>query len=207
MKLTMIRAMLLVSGAALASPLTAQQAMATVATVANTRNASAAAPGAKKDTAAARTATAGAPAVRKDTTTTRTASAALPSAKKDTASKQSELAYRREVFAYDAGGRRDPFVSLVTTGVLRPTIADLSLVGIAFAARTGAGNAQSIAIFRDRQTKEQYRVRVGQPLGRMRVASIEPRRVVFAIDEFGVSRQESISMGDSTRTITPTRAP
>jgi len=41
----------------------------------------------------------------------------------------------------------------------------------------------------------------------MRVASIEPRRVVFAIDEFGVSRQESITMGDSTRTITPTRAP
>ncbi len=130
-----------------------------------------------------------------------------PAARKDTATKTSELAYRREVFAYDAGGRRDPFVSLVTTGVLRPTIADLSLVGIAFAARVGAGSAQSIAIFRDRQTKEQYRVRVGQPLGRMRVASIEPRRVVFAIDEFGVSRQESIVMGDSTRTITPTRAP
>jgi hypothetical protein len=174
MKLTMIRAMLLVSGVALAAPLAAQQAMTPVATVANTRMAPA---------------------------------AAAPGAKKDSVSKQSELAYRREVFAYDAGGRRDPFVSLVTTGVLRPTIADLSLVGIAFAARTGAGNAQSIAIFRDRQTKEQYRVRVGQPLGRMRVASIEPRRVVFAIDEFGVSRQESIAMGDSTRTITPTRAP
>jgi hypothetical protein len=174
MKLTMIRAMLLVSGTAIAAPLTAQQAMTPAATVANTRNAAPAAPGA---------------------------------AKKDTATKQTELAYRREVFAYDAGGRRDPFVSLVTTGVLRPTIADLSLVGIAYAARTGAGNAQSIAIFRDRQTKEQYRVRVGQPLGRMRVASIEPRRVVFAIDEFGVSRQETIAMGDSTRTITPTRAP
>jgi hypothetical protein len=132
---------------------------------------------------------------------------AAPAARVDTSSRSDQLGYRREVFAYEAAGRRDPFVSLATTGVLRPTIADLSLVGIAYASRSGAQGAQSVAIFRDRQTKEQYRVRVGQPLGRMRVASIEPRRVVFSIDEFGVSRQESITMGDSTRTITPTRAP
>jgi hypothetical protein len=136
------------------------------------------------------------------------ADAPLSQAKRDSIARQEQLSYRREVFAYAAAGRRDPFVSLATTGVLRPTIADLSLVGIAYATtRGGAGGAQSVAIFRDRSTKEQYRVRVGQPLGRMRVASIEPRRVVFAIDEFGVSRQESIAMGDSTRTITPTRAP
>jgi hypothetical protein len=121
--------------------------------------------------------------------------------------RKEQLSYRREVFSYEAGGRRDPFVSLATTGVLRPTIADLSLVGIAYAAHNNAAGSQSIAIFRDKTTKEQYRVRVGQPLGRMRVASIEPRRVVFSIDEFGISRQESIAMGDSTRTITPTRAP
>ena len=135
--------------------------------------------------------------------------AATPAAaaKRDSISRQEQLAYRREVFAYDAAGRRDPFVSLAATGVLRPTIADLSLVGIAYAVRNAGGGAQSIAIFRDRTTREQYRVRVGQPLGRMRVASIEPRRVVFSIDEFGISRQESIAMGDSTRTITPTRAP
>jgi hypothetical protein len=130
-----------------------------------------------------------------------------PAARVDSMSRNDQLGYRREVFAYDAGGRRDPFVSLATTGVLRPTIADLSLVGIAVASRNGSGGTQSVAIFRDKQTKEQYRVRVGQPLGRMRVASIEPRRVVFSIDEFGVSRQESIAMGDSTKTITPTRAP
>jgi hypothetical protein len=126
-------------------------------------------------------------------------------AQRDSAARKEQLSYRRETFSFDNGGRRDPFVSLATTGVLRPTIADLNLVGIAVATRNGGG--QSVAIFRDRQTKEQYRVRVGQPLGRMRVASIEPRRVVFAIDEFGISRQESIVMGDSTRTITPTRAP
>ena len=134
--------------------------------------------------------------------------AALSPAKRDSIERAEQLSYRREVFAYEPAGRRDPFVSLATTGVLRPTIADLALVGIAYAtSRGGTGAPQSVAIFRDRTTKEQYRVRVGQPLGRMRVASIEPRRVVFAIDEFGVSRQESIAMGDSTRTITPTRAP
>ena len=132
---------------------------------------------------------------------------AVTQAKKDSMARKEQLSYRREVFSYDAGGRRDPFVSLATTGVLRPTIADLTLVGIAYAAHNNAAGSQSIAIFRDKTTKEQYRVRVGQPLGRMRVASIEPRRVVFSIDEFGISRQESIAMGDSTRTITPTRAP
>jgi hypothetical protein len=132
---------------------------------------------------------------------------AVSQAKKDSMARKEQLSYRREVFSYEAGGRRDPFVSLATTGVLRPTIADLSLVGIAYAAHNNAAGSQSIAIFRDKTTKEQYRVRVGQPLGRMRVASIEPRRVVFSIDEFGISRQESIAMGDSTRTITPTRAP
>jgi hypothetical protein len=133
--------------------------------------------------------------------------ARLSVAQRDSIARHEQLSYRRETFAYEAGGRRDPFVSLATTGVLRPAIADLSLVGVAYATNRGAGGPQSVAIFRDRTTKEQYRVRVGQPLGRMRVASIEPRRVVFAIDEFGVSRQESITMGDSTRTITPTRAP
>jgi len=133
--------------------------------------------------------------------------AAQSTAKRDSAARQTQLAYQREVFAYAAGGRRDPFVSLASTDVLRPTIADLQLVGIAYAPRGTGGGVHSVAIFRDRQTKEQYRARVGQQLGRMRVASIEPRRVVFSIDEFGVSRQEGIAMGDSTRTITPTRAP
>ncbi len=135
------------------------------------------------------------------------AAAANAAARRDSMARHDQLAYRREAFAYLAEGRRDPFVSLATTGVLRPTIADLHLVGIAYATRGTGGGVQSVAIFRDIQTKEQYRVRVGQPLGRMRVASIEPRRVVFSIDEFGVSRQESMTMGDSTRTITPTRAP
>jgi hypothetical protein len=104
------------------------------------------------------------------------------------------LSFRREVFAYARGERRDPFVSLMTTGVLRPVVSDLLLVGVAYSPAGG-----SVAVFRDKQTKEQYRVRAGEPLGRMRVYAIEPKRVTFAIDEFGFNRHESINMGDTTR--------
>jgi hypothetical protein len=40
---------------------------------------------------------------------------------------------------------------------------------------------------------------VGQTLGRMRVAGIEPREIVFTIEEIGFSRQEALVLGDSSR--------
>jgi hypothetical protein len=101
----------------------------------------------------------------------------------------------RETFAYAGRGRRDPFVSLMTTGELRPMIADLLLVGVAY----DHSGRNSVAIMRDVTTKEQYRVRVGQGIGRMRVARIQPKQVVFTIEEFGFSRQEVLALGDSTK--------
>jgi hypothetical protein len=105
----------------------------------------------------------------------------------------------REVFQYSAAGRRDPFASLLTTSQLRPTIADLRLTTIAY----DPTGANSVAILRDLGTKEQYRVKVGSTLGRMRVVRIEPKIVTFALEEFGFSRQETLSLSDSTRTRTP----
>jgi hypothetical protein len=58
-------------------------------------------------------------------------------------------------------------------------------------------------VLRDIGTKEQYRVKVGSVLGRMRVVRIEPKTVTFALEEFGFSRQEMLSLNDSTRTRTP----
>ena len=104
------------------------------------------------------------------------------------------LQLSREVFRYGGGGRRDPFVSLMANGELRPMISDLRLVAVAYDPRGGG----SVAIMRDLTTKEQYRTRVGQTLGRMRVAAIGPRQVTFTIEEFGFSRQESLALGDST---------
>jgi len=92
----------------------------------------------------------------------------------------------REVFQYDGDGRRDPFVSLLTTSDLRPLLNDLKLVAVAYDPR----GQNSVAVLRDATSKSQYRVKVGQTIGRMRVAAIQEKAVIFTIEEFGYSRQE-----------------
>jgi hypothetical protein len=118
------------------------------------------------------------------------------SARVDTAS---SVTFNREVFQYDPAGRRDPFVSLVKSSEIRPTLSDLRLTTIAF----DPLGRNSVAVLRDLGTKEQYRVKVGTALGRMRVVRIEPRVVTFALEEFGFSRQESLAIGDTTIKRTP----
>jgi hypothetical protein len=110
----------------------------------------------------------------------------------DTAGK---VVLRREVFAYEQSGRRDPFVSLMTVGELRPMISDLAITGILI----DPTGKNSIAILRDVSSKEQYRVRVGQQIGRMRVARIAQRAVTFTIEEFGYSRQQELAMEESNQ--------
>ncbi len=106
-----------------------------------------------------------------------------------------ELVISRETYSYPGRGRRDPFVSLMNTEELRPLLTDLKLVAVAF----DATGRNSVAVLRDLSTKEQYRVKVGQEIGRMRVAAINQKNVVFGITEFGYSRQESLAMNDSTQ--------
>ena len=109
--------------------------------------------------------------------------AALPAAPVDTAPK---VLINREIFQYDGDGRRDPFVSLLTTSDLRPLLSDLKLVAVAFDPR----GQNSVAVLRDVTSKTQYKVKVGQAIGRMRVAAIQEKAVIFTIEEFGYSRQE-----------------
>jgi hypothetical protein len=110
----------------------------------------------------------------------------------DTAGK---VVLRREVFSYEQSGRRDPFVSLMTVGELRPMISDLAISGILI----DPTGRNSIAVLRDVSSKEQYRVKVGQQLGRMRVARITQKAVTFTIEEFGYSRQQELAMDDSNQ--------
>jgi hypothetical protein len=105
-----------------------------------------------------------------------------------------EITLQRESFSYNVDGRRDPFVSLITSGELRPMISDLRLVTVIF---DPAG--RSVAVMRDVSTQEQYRVKAGQTLGRMRVARIAPKSVMFTIEEYGFSRQEMLTLNDTTR--------
>lgn len=100
------------------------------------------------------------------------------------------IAVTREIFSYPTVGRRDPFYSLILTEDLRPLLSDLKLVGILY---EPAGR-RSVAVMRDIQTNTQYRVVTGQTIGRMRVAQIKSRGVVFTIDEFGLSRQDSLML-------------
>ncbi len=110
-----------------------------------------------------------------------------------------QVLINRETFSYDAGARRDPFASLMNTSELRPLLTELKLVAVAY----DPLGRNSVAVLRDLTSKEQYRVRVGQTLGRMRVAVIREKEVVFTIEEFGYSRQETLNMVDTTRTRPP----
>ena len=101
----------------------------------------------------------------------------------------------REAFGYNAEARRDPFVSLLTSDELRPTVVDLRLTGILY----DESGRNSVATMRDMTSDVMYRVRTGQILGRMRVALIKRSVVIFSIEEFGLNRQDSLVLGDTTK--------
>ena len=127
-------------------------------------------------------------------TPAKTVSAKLPTAP---VADTPKVLINREVFQYDGDGRRDPFVSLLTTTDLKPMLNDLKLTAVAYDPR----GRNSVAVLRDITSKEHYKVKVGQTLGRMRVAAIQEKSVIFTIEEFGYSRQELVPMAppDSTK--------
>ena len=104
-------------------------------------------------------------------------------------------AIMREAYGYAPEGRRDPFISLLTSAELRPTVADLRLTGILY----DESGRNSYATMRDLVTDVQYRVTTGQILGRMRVALIKRTVVLFSIEEFGLNRTDSLFLGDTTK--------
>lgn len=102
----------------------------------------------------------------------------------------------REVFAYEGGGR-DPFLSLLKSGDIRPLLSDLKLVAIVFDQRYPA---RSVAVLRDITNQKRYRVKTGEILGRLKVTQIRPREVVFTVQEFGFERQESLQLAKQEET-------
>lgn len=111
-----------------------------------------------------------------------------------TASNNVDAPVMRESFDYTRDTRRDPFVSLMTTSDLRPTLTDLRLTGILY----DLSGRRPVAILRD-IAGGQWRVTTGMTLGRMRVAQIKPKTIIFTIEEFGFNRQDSLLLGDTTR--------
>lgn len=123
----------------------------------------------------------------------------VPGAKADPLAVAGIAPLTREVFDYSRGNRRDPFVSLLASGDLRPALSDLRLVGVLY---DMSGN-RPVAIMRDLTTKQQYRALIGQLVGRMRVVMIKPRAVIFSIEEFGFNRRDSLVMGDTSKVRIP----
>ena len=115
--------------------------------------------------------------------------ARIAAARVDSASVTGPLA-KRETFAY-AGGSRDPFESLLDMATAGPELPDLQLVGIY---QDLAVNSNSVALLRDRTNNRRFKLRVGDQLGRLRVAQIRQKDVVFIVEDFGFERQETLSL-------------
>ena len=106
------------------------------------------------------------------------------------------IALVREVFAYEGGGR-DPFVSLLKSGDIRPLLSDLKLVGIYYDQRYPV---RSVAVLRDVTNGKRYRAKTGDVMGRLKVTQIRPREIVFTVQEFGFERQESLQLAKREET-------
>jgi len=102
----------------------------------------------------------------------------------------------REVFAYEGGGR-DPFMSLLRSGDVRPLISDLKLTTVVYDGRFAS---RSVAVLRDITNRRIYRVKTGDIIGRLKVTQIRPREVVFTVQEFGFERQETLSLAKQEET-------
>jgi hypothetical protein len=102
----------------------------------------------------------------------------------------------REVFAYEGGGR-DPFMSLLKSGDIRPLLSDLKLVGIYYDQRYPV---RSVAVLRDVTNGKRYRAKAGDVMGRLKVTQIRPREIVFTVQEFGFERQESLQLAKREET-------
>ena len=103
---------------------------------------------------------------------------------------QAPVSLVREVFAYEGGGR-DPFMSLLKSGDVRPLISDLKLTTVVYDGRFAS---RSVAVLRDITNRHIYRVKTGDIIGRLKVTQIRPREVVFTVQEFGFERQETLSL-------------
>lgn len=107
------------------------------------------------------------------------------------------VTFYREVFSYEGEGRRDPFLSLMATGELRPMLSDLTLVGIIY----DQSGRNSVAVLVDASAGGQtYRKKVGDVFGRLKITKISESEITLNVDEFGYARQETLLLDRTSRT-------
>jgi hypothetical protein len=98
--------------------------------------------------------------------------------------------YEREVFEYSAGGRPDPFRSLLQDGELGIRIEDLMLRGVVY----HPDPARSVAVLSQTGSQRRIQARVGERVGTLRILSIQPERVEVVVEELGVARRETLTI-------------
>ncbi|HEU4649708.1 MAG TPA: hypothetical protein VFS33_11650 [Gemmatimonadales bacterium] len=119
------------------------------------------------------------------------AGAATDSVKADSLNDPTEAQVLRENFSY-SGGTRDPFASLIKSANAGPELSDLQLVAI-YEDMHYSGN--SVAVLREKGNNgKRHKLRAGDQLGRLRVAQVRSKDVVFTISDFGYERQETLSL-------------
>ena len=126
---------------------------------------------------------AGQPAVEPPPPTGWADTAGAVTAGQDSAAASLEVS--REVFAYRGSGR-DPFVSLLKSGDVRPLPQDLRVVGITFDPRYPQ---RSVAVLHDVSDLRRFTVRPGDVVGRIRIVEVRATEVIAVVQEFGVDRQ------------------
>jgi hypothetical protein len=119
-----------------------------------------------------------------------TRKAQTDSVRSDSLRKVRENEVYRESFSY-SGSARDPFQSLLTSARVGPELSDLQLVGIYQDLRYASN---SVAVLRDKASGRRYKLRVGDSVGRLKVAQIRQYDVVFNVEDFGYERQETLSL-------------
>lgn len=100
-----------------------------------------------------------------------------------------KLAFDREVYRYPGDNRRDPFKSLTGENAVGPLFEELTLRMILYSPAPG----QSIAVIADGAQKL-HRLRRGESIGSITVSSITATDVTFTVNDFGVPRQEVLSL-------------
>lgn len=101
-----------------------------------------------------------------------------------------KLVFDREVFSYPGSGRRDPFKPLVGKESAGPLFDDLKLKGVIYST---SDPARSIVLIQD-GAKRIYRLHRGDVVGNSRVVEIRPLAVRFAVENFGMIRNEVIEL-------------
>lgn len=108
------------------------------------------------------------------------------------AARQVNLVYEREAFQYSWSNRRDPFVPLSDDSDLGPRFEGLELLGVIHSSAL----EQSMALLRD-SSDRRYRAKQGDVIGNARVVDIAPRRVVFAVDNFGAVVMSTLELNSN----------